>query len=116
MKERIAVKRRFRVRAVFAPSRSRFQEIPDHGRVEILQGQLRRRLPEAAADISTQELEGVAVTGDGVFADALLDSEVLSEESSHKRGERCHGWPPFTKSSQRSAIRAKSTGVASRYQ
>ena len=67
-------------------------------------------LSEAGADIATQELEGVAVTGEGVFADPLLDGEVLPEEGGHEGGKRCHGWPPFTKSSQRSANPGKKHG------
>jgi hypothetical protein len=93
MNERMAVKRRCRVPAVALPM---LQEVADHGRVEILEAELARRFPESTADVSTQELEGVAVTGDGVLADAFLHGEMVPEEGGDEVGERGRWSPPFT--------------------
>ena len=48
------------------------QKVPDDGCIKIFEPECRRRLPESTADISTQELECIAVTGDGVLADAFF--------------------------------------------
>jgi len=117
MNERMAVSRRFLVRGCVAGlSFQMLQKIPDDPCVEIFEAECRRGCPESTANVSTQELERVAVTGNGVLADAFLGSEVLAEKGGDQGCERRHEFPPFAKSSHLSAILAKSAGVASRYQ
>jgi hypothetical protein len=48
--------------------------------IEILEGKCRGGLTESIADVSTQELERIAITGNGVLANTLLNSEMIPEK------------------------------------
>jgi hypothetical protein len=52
------------------------EKVPNDPCAKIFEAEFGRSLPESTADVSTQKLERVAVTGDGVLADALLGCEV----------------------------------------
>ena len=122
MNERIAVRRRLRVRGVAARVLEMVKEGEHQRRVEILERQRRRCAAGALLGEAEQQLEGVAVAGDGVRADATLCDQPL-EELLQERWEagRCEGHhsPSCTSSakcSKRSAAIAISSGTPVRYQ
>jgi hypothetical protein len=82
---------------------------------QILEVEIRRRLPGSPLNKSEEQPERVAVRVDGVRAGLALVDEPLGEEALKGRSERTHGRPPEANSS-RSAARPSSSGAAERYQ
>jgi hypothetical protein len=56
------------------------EELPDEGRIEILESEFRGRRAEAFCSVTQQKTKGVTVTGDGVAAGAALPKQALCEE------------------------------------
>src|SRR5882724_3024631 len=91
------------------------QERADEGRVEVRQLEPRRMLSELAMGETKEQPEGVAVSGDRVWARAALLQQALGEPRLEERGERAHRSTSVARSSRRVA-NASSSGVADRYQ
>ncbi len=115
----MAARRVFRLRAaVTACFLEVIEEVADEGCVQILEGQLRRGLPQPLFGESQEQAEGVPVSRDGVRAGSALPQETVGEEGLHQTGEvgvGTHGWTSFGLSSRRAAS-ASNSGTASRYQ
>ena len=63
------------------------EEVADEGRVQILEGQLRRGLPQSLFGEPQEQAEGVPVSGDGVRAGPALPQETVGEERLDQTGE-----------------------------
>ena len=92
------------------------QERDDQGRIDLLEVQRGRRDVQLRTRIGQQQLERVRVRVRGVRTGAALKWEALLKERAEMWRQRCHGRPPMTKRSQRSAMSVISSGTASRYQ
>lgn len=91
------------------------EERGDEVGVEVADVELAGRLAGLGCGEGEQELEGVAVGGDGVRAGLQLPGQPLGEEGLQGGGEGAHGWPPRWASSRWPA-RPSSSGAADRYQ
>ena len=99
------------------------EEVEDHGRIEIGDGQCRRGPPDALCGIPEKQREGIAVAGDRVGAGAPLGDEAPMKEVLQECGKRAldggHDEPPDTrraKRSKRCAVLASNSGTAVQYQ
>ena len=63
------------------------EEVADEGCVQILEGQLRRGLPQSLCGEPQEQAKGVAVSGDGVRAGPALPQEAVGEEGLDQTGE-----------------------------
>src|SRR5207248_7786483 len=87
------------------------EEVADEGRVQILEGQLRRGLPQSLLGESQEQAESVPVSRDGVRAGPTLPQETVGEEGLHQTGEvrvGAHGSISFGLSSRRAASSSNS--------
>jgi len=91
------------------------QEPADRRRVEVLEVQRRRALAAVLGQVAQQQPEGVAVGGDGVWADLALSDQPVGEERLEGRGEGAHGNRPMA-ASRRWLARSNSSGQPDRYQ
>ena len=95
------------------------EEVTDEVGVDILEGQILRRLAENPVGVVDEQPERVAVAGHGVGTDLTLLHEILGEEQGQKSGDvgdRIHDRSLLCCSSSRRAASAMSSGTAVRYQ
>jgi hypothetical protein len=91
------------------------EEAPDHLGVEVGEAELGRRNAGRLLHVGDQQLEAVAIGGNGVRARMPLRHEPLGEERLEGRRDEAHRSPSKTASS-RAATGAMSSGVEVRYQ
>ena len=91
------------------------EESADQWRVQVGDIELGRRFPGLALGEDQQQLEGVAISGDGVRAGLALTDQPISEVGLEGRGECAHARRSRWLSSF-SPARAISSGAADKYQ
>ena len=101
--------------AVAAVGLEMAEERGDRRGVEVLELELRRRLPGLLVHEHQQQSEAVAVCRDRVRAGVALAGETVGEEPLQERRQRGHGCCSQVCSSRSAAI-ASSSGAASKYQ
>ena len=99
------------------------EEIEDHGRVEIREGQCRRCPSGALGGVPEKQREGVAVAGDRVSTGAALCDEAPMKEVLQECGKRTldgrhdgHSDARWAKRSKRCEVLASNSGTAVQYQ